>query len=139
SPILGALAILGGTVSTVAAAAAWRIILYGFSGRRIPFAEALAQLGLVLIGKYVPGKVSGIAARVLANRHTCPARIVVTATLFEWVGALGAAGLVGLCAYVAADSVWLTLFIALAALPIWWTSPALLGWVLRRWNHLAQF
>ena len=139
SPGLAAMAVFAGAVATVAAAAAWRAMLFAFSGQRISFSEALAQLGLVLIGKYVPGKVSGIAARVVANKHLCPARTVVTATLFEWMGALAAAALVGVCAYVVNESLWLTFIIALAALPVWWTSPLLIEWSLRRWKKLAHF
>jgi len=139
SPALLGMAILGGAVSTIAAAAAWREMLFAFSGQRIPFPEALAQLGLVLIGKYVPGKISGIAARVLANKHVCPARTVVTATLFEWLGALAAAALVGVCAYIAKESLHLTLIVALAVAPIWWSSPLLVEWSLGRWKKLAHF
>lgn len=139
SPTLVMLAIVAGAVATVGAAAAWRAMLFAFSGQRVPFSEALAQMGLVLIGKYVPGKVSGIAARVLANKHVCPARTVVTATLFEWMGSLAATALVGVCAYVAKESFPLTVVIALVALPIWWVSPLLIEWSLRRWKKLAHF
>lgn len=60
---------------------------------------------MVLLGKYVPGKVAGIAARITANAGTIPARRTTLATAIEQAGGLVAAAMLGAATAVAMHSV----------------------------------
>lgn len=92
-------------ISLLLSASAWRAYLAAVSGSEIPFSVALRQQSMVLLGKYVPGKVAGIAARITANAGTIPARRTTLATAIEQAGGLVAAAMLGAATAVAMHSV----------------------------------
>lgn len=75
----------------VASTVAWREYFRAVSTCRLAFADAFYQLGIVLIGKYVPIILGGVLARVGANASRTSASNVVGATLLEQCGALASA------------------------------------------------
>jgi hypothetical protein len=124
--------------STVCAAFAWRAMLFGISGYRISAFEALAQLGLILVGKYAPGKISGLAARVVVNKPGVSAHAAIAASLLEQFGAMAAAALIGVCAYGYDEFPAGVAGIAIAAACIWWISPLPIQWGIRRWHLISR-
>ncbi len=88
--------------STFLSAASWRYFLYGTSGALIPWRVAFAQNALVLMGKYVPGKVAGIAARVATNSTVARPAEVVLASVYEAAYSLIVSGLAGVSLYFVA-------------------------------------
>jgi uncharacterized membrane protein YbhN (UPF0104 family) len=77
----------------------WRETLHAVSGRRIRWRAGLAHLAAVVLGKYLPGKVWGMAARggaLLAEGDDTAT--VVRATLYEQSMIVATAGLVTLSA-----------------------------------------
>jgi len=133
-----ALVVLSAIASTVCAARAWRAMLLGLSQHRIGTFEAVAQLGLTLVGKYAPGKVTGLAARVVANKDECPAHAAIVATVLEQCGAVAAAALVGTAAYAVKEYPAAVGGAVLAAVPIWWLSPGPIRWAIRHWHLITK-
>lgn len=89
----------------VLASQAWAYALRCTADHAIGLPRAFDHVAMVLIGKYVPGKVSGIAARVLDLQGTVEARKVLGATAIEQLGALFAASLVALAFAAGATSI----------------------------------
>lgn len=129
--------VLCAIVSLMLSAEAWRMLVAGVSGHRLAYAEAISQVGLVLVGKYVPGKISGIAARVVANNGVVPARRVLLATMLEQAGAMAAASVIGLVAFLSPVQPLLAAASAAAALAALMVAPMLLPLMLRTWPKLA--
>ena len=102
--LLGAL-VLAGVVVLVASTFAWRAYFEAASACRLAFSDAFYQLGIVLVGKYVPIILGGVLARVGANASRTSASNVIAATILEQCGGLASGAAVGL-AFVA-----------------WWVSP----------------
>lgn len=133
-----AIASLCALASLATSAFAWRKFLQAWVVRPIGYREALAQVGLVLIGKYVPGKISGIAARIAANQPAIGARTVIAATVIEQMGAMGAAIAVGASAWLFLEwpaIAWVPL-VASACWPL--MAPRLLRALARRWPRLRS-
>lgn len=83
-----AAAVLAALATLLLGGCAWRALLRAASREVLGVREAIAQVGLLLIGKYVPGGITGVLARVAANAGRVPARAVLLATLLEQVGAV---------------------------------------------------
>lgn len=107
APIFGLALATAGVLA--ASTLAWREYLRAVSACRLGFADAFHQLGIVLIGKYVPIILGGVLARVGANASRTSAANVVGATILEQGGALASAAAVA------------AVFLA------WWESPAFGG------------
>jgi glycosyltransferase 2 family protein len=130
-------AIVLGLVGLLLSALAWRALLLGVCKRRVNLLEAIAQLSLVLVGKYVPGKVTGLAARVTANADHCSPRLILSATLIEQFGAIATALLCGGVAWFASES-WALSAIASVALATWLlVGPSIILFAARRWIDTA--
>jgi hypothetical protein len=85
--LIGGLALATAAV-LVASTLAWREYFRAVSACRLTFAEAFYQLGIVLIGKYVPIILGGVLARVGANASRTSASNVIGATILEQCGGL---------------------------------------------------
>lgn len=137
-PALGAVA--GGSASLLFSVAAWRAYLAAAARTRLPFGAAFAQVGVAMVGKYVPGKVSGIIARVTSNAGRASAGAVLLATALEQLVAIACAGLVGALFYAGASGFGLAAAGAgLAALALWAfpsTLAAGIDFLARHWKAL---
>lgn len=120
------------------AALAWRAFLRGFCQRLINWRDAVSQVGLVLVGKYVPGKISGIAARVVANTPACSARSVTVATIFEQLGSMAMAGILGCAAYIAPDAPLAALVLLLLTIVSCCIGGNVVRWLLLRWPRFSR-
>lgn len=132
-----AVAALAAVASLMFSARAWQALLEAVSGRRISYREAFSQVGLILAGKYVPGKVSGIAARIVANSSTIPARQIVIATLLEQGGGMASALAIGGAAFIVVDSPVIAVGVTGAAVLAMFFGPSLLAWAFNRWPRLT--
>jgi SAM-dependent methyltransferase len=119
-----AIAVVSGLASNLFSAQSWREFLAGTSGERISFREALGQNGLVLVGKYVPGKIAGLAARVAANAPHASFRHVLGATMIEMLASLAAAGVVGGVLLAVPFDPRIAVAIAIAGIAIVWYADA---------------
>jgi len=95
---------------------AWRYYFEALSTIRLPIGEAFYQLGIVLVGKYVPIILGGVLARVGANASRTSASNVIAATLLEQCGAIASAGCVGIACIAFATYAPLGVAIAITAL-----------------------
>lgn len=136
-PLILTGSVLCAIVILMLAAMAWRMFVAGVSGYRLAYAEAISQVGLVLVGKYVPGKISGIAARVVANSGVVPARLVLLATILEQAGAMATAAVIGLIAFLSPVQPLLAAASTAAGLVALIVAPMLLPLMLRIWPKLA--
>lgn len=104
--------------SLITASAAWSRHFFALSGIKLDWMTAMRQLSMVLLGKYVPGKVSGIAARILENRDVASTRVVLGATAAEQTGSLLAAMTIGISAWLVHEHPMLSVptFVALAVM-----------------------
>lgn len=117
-------------------ALSWRAFLRGVTAHRIGVMESIGQVGLVLVGKYVPGKIVGIAARIAANVPPCSARSVTAATVIEQLGGLVAATGVGAIAWFA-DRALLAVPAGLAGAALWlWSAPFMVRWLPSGWRGI---
>lgn len=137
-PVRLAIVCVLAVVNIFLSALAWRGFLHGVCKKVLGWREAVAQIGLVLVGKYVPGKISGIAARVAANSPECTARSVTTATIIEQLGSMAMATLVGCAAFIAPDSVAAAFAVLVLALLVSSTGGCVVRWLLLRWPRLAR-
>lgn len=118
-------------------ALAWRFFLYAVSGCRIGLREAMSQVGLLLVGKYVPGKISGVAARIFANSPTIAARRVAFATALEQAGGMAAALLLGSLAFWGSGRIGVLMVISALAIISLWIVPPVLTVMVRRWSFFS--
>jgi hypothetical protein len=88
------------TVAMAATAFAWRRYMTAFLDTHLSLRDALYQIGVMQIGKYVPVVIGGFVARISANTANLSAGRIVVATIVEQLGAMGAALLIGICCYV---------------------------------------
>ena len=115
---------------------AWQCYMKAFLNVRLPLRDALYQICVMQIGKYVPVMIGGFVARVSANVGNLSTERIVVATTVEQIGAMGVALLVGICCYV------LALIPAAAALGlactilVAWFAPAVLAVALRIFARL---
>lgn len=117
---------------------AWQNFLAGMNGPRLDFRAALHQTALVLIGKYVPGKISGIAARVFANHPLCSSKLIVSATLVEQLSSIVVAALIGAgCYLLYRSAVWPTLAAVCGFLFVF-LAPVALRWLARCVRRLRR-
>jgi hypothetical protein len=115
----------------------WRRIVGRLAGRPPTLRESFAQLSLVNLGKYLPGKIWGVVARgaSMRQRHGISGEQVLLATVLEQFFILGSAlVLVGVLAAVLIGGWWAPLLVALslaaAALGAEFNAP-LLEWLSR--------
>jgi len=88
-------------VALAATAFAWRRYMAAFLDTDLSLRDALYQIGVMQIGKYVPVVIGGFVARISANTASLSAGRIVVATIVEQLGAMGSALLIGICCYVA--------------------------------------
>lgn len=113
-------------LALIATAFAWRRYMKAFLDTDLSLRDALYQIGVMQIGKYVPVMIGGFVARISANTASLPAGRIVWATMVEQVGAMGTALLIGICCYaLAAVPEASPLAIVFAALVVWF-APAML-------------
>lgn len=126
-PILFGGLVVAALVVLVASTFAWRACFEAVTACRLAFPEAFQQLGLVLIGKYVPIILGGVLARVGANASRTSASNVIEATILEQCGGLASGAAVG----VAFLSWWMSPFagvlVGLAAIAAAIVAPYLAG------------
>ncbi|MGA9828529.1 MAG: hypothetical protein WBQ57_09375 [Rhodanobacteraceae bacterium] len=132
-----ALASIGAAASLWLSAVAWQGFLSLFAGARITLGEALAQNGLVLIGKYVPGKIAGLAARIVVNASSRASQVTV-ATVVETLGTAASAVTVGSVLYVANYSLLASLCLICTGVGAWWFSPSLVSFALPLLGRLSS-
>lgn len=78
----------------------WRHCLYAVSGRRISLHNAVVHTAFMLIGKYVPGKVWGIALRAVTSaRYALTPAMVMRGSLLEFSLAIQSGLVMGLPVY----------------------------------------
>src|SRR5690606_19297748 len=101
----------------------WRQMVFAYTGTTIGWERAAHNLGLLLIGKYIPGGVVGFVARAYDvdsddGRPVAPRVAHVAAGLGEQVGGLLSTTLFGAVLYVAALAEWWWLVAAVPGLPL---------------------
>lgn len=104
-------ALLGG-------AAAWRQTVQVIAGATLTPAAALRQVGMLLVGKYVPGGVFGFLARVYDGQHAGSRASLVAAGLYEQCLGLFILSVTGALLYAAAFAGWPWLLLSLAVVPV---------------------
>lgn len=92
----------------ICAAAAWKQTVLVIAGVRLSFATALRQLGLLLVGKYIPGGVFGFLARLYDGDQVGARSRLAAAGLFEQMMGLSMLASTGALLYAAAiyQSAW---------------------------------
>jgi hypothetical protein len=109
---LAAIAVFG------TAALAWRLLVSGGGGRRLPVHIALEHVGMLQIGKYVPGKIFGIVARASEPVAGFSTRAFLGATLHEQLLSIGCTLLVGATLAITATlTPWLAVMLMLVVVP----------------------
>lgn len=96
-------------------AAAWRCYVAAYGGLWIRWPTAFRHLGLLLVGKYIPGGVFGFVARLYAADPGLRSRQLAAGVSEQLIGAGIATGLGGLC-YLAAwtsNAAWLAAIVLL--------------------------
>lgn len=93
----------------MASVAAWRKYLQAYTGNLVAWRESFRQIGLLLVGKYIPGGVFGFVARLYDDDGAPRARLLAAGLVEQLVGAAISVLLGALC-YAAA----------------WYRQPALL-------------
>lgn len=81
---------------------AWRQYLLAYTGRTTKWRVVMRQLGLLLVGKYIPGGVFGFLARVYDQPEPLRARLVWAGLAEQAVG-LGMSSALGVVLYLAAS------------------------------------
>jgi hypothetical protein len=77
------------------AVVAWRLLVSEAGALRLPVHIAIEHVGMLQIGKYIPGKIFGIVARASASVPGFPGRALMGATLHEQLISMGCTLLVG--------------------------------------------
>lgn len=81
-------------------ACAWSVLLKNTTNAKLPVYGGVEQVGFMLVGKYLPGKVWGVAIRALtSNKYNIPARKVIEASFIEQILTLYIASVMGLAVY----------------------------------------
>lgn len=96
-------------------ASAWRCYVAAYGGAWIRWPTAFRHLGLLLVGKYIPGGVFGFVARLYAADPGLRSRQLAAGVSEQLIGAGIATGLGGLC-YLAAwtrNAAWLAAIVLL--------------------------
>jgi uncharacterized membrane protein YbhN (UPF0104 family) len=114
-------------VALCATAFAWQRYMKAFLGERLPPLEAMYQICVMQIGKYVPVMIGGFLARISANAGSFSTRRIVIATTVEQIGAMGSALVIGIDCYVVVRWPVLAPVAILASLSIVWFTPSLLA------------
>jgi hypothetical protein len=121
-----------------ATALAWQRYMRAFLGERLPLVEAMYQICVMQIGKYVPVMIGGFLARISANAGNLSAKRIVIATTVEQIGAMGSALVIGIDCYALAR-VPLAAPIAIAAsVSIVWLIPSLWAIAPRLYTRLRD-
>ncbi|WP_162374023.1 lysylphosphatidylglycerol synthase domain-containing protein [Pseudoxanthomonas sangjuensis] len=113
-------------VQLLLSAAAWQKYWFSFVSMRLPWAAAFRQLGLLLIGKYVPGGVFGFLARLYSGDGTTRARQLAAGLAEQMIGAGMAISLGGLF-YLATRLHHVAILLAIPVLPLLATGAILLA------------
>ncbi len=96
----------------------WRSYLFAYTGQRPTWRTAIRQLGLLLVGKYLPGGVFGFLARVY-DQPQAERKSLVWAGLVEQAVGVAMPVAIGAILYGVArqqQSLWLCLLLALPVL-----------------------
>lgn len=114
------LAVIVQVLSWLLSAYSWQRVVLISTGSRLPFRECFAQNALLLAGKYIPGKIWGLVARIHQLRrfeiHTNPA---IHASYLEQLSSLHVGLVFGLGAWLVAIEhkwQWPVLAVGLASL-----------------------
>ena len=142
TPDLFVVALIGAFGALYGSSYAWKEFVFALSAHRLSFAQAFHQVGILLVGKYIPGMIGGIVARVMANSGRISANAVVEATLLEQCGSMAAVTLVGSACLAGAWNITAGLSIFLLGLVAAGVAPTvaepllqLMFWVRARfWN-----
>lgn len=85
----------------MASVVAWRKYLQAYTGNLVTWRESFRQIGLLLVGKYIPGGVFGFVARLYDDDGAPRARLLAAGLVEQFVGAAMAVLLGAIC-YAAA-------------------------------------
>jgi hypothetical protein len=99
------------------AAAAWKQTVFVIAGVKLSYATALRQLGLLLVGKYIPGGVFGFLARLYDGDHMGARTRLAAAGLFEQMMGLAMLASTGALLYAAATCQAAWILCGLLAIP----------------------
>jgi uncharacterized membrane protein YbhN (UPF0104 family) len=122
----------------VTSVAAWRNYLYSFTGAMPAWREAFRQIGLLLVGKYIPGGIFGFVARIYDEASAQRGPLLAAGVVEQLVGAAMATMLGALC-YLAGwyrQPAWLLLIVLLPPLAVVGTQ--LFAMVLRHSSRLHR-
>jgi hypothetical protein len=114
-------------VALWATAFAWQRYMKAFLGEHLPPLEAMYQICMMQIGKYVPVMIGGFLARISANAGNLSTRRIVIATTVELIGAMGSARVIGIDCYVLVRMPIVAPVAAAVSLSIVWFMPSLLA------------
>ncbi len=136
-PVVALLALLV-LVVWVTSVAAWRYYLRSFTGAVPTWREAFRQIGLLLVGKYIPGGIFGFVARLYDEAHVQRGRLLAAGVVEQLVGAAMATLLGALCYAVGwyRQPAWLLLVVLLPPLAVAGTQ--LFAVVLRHSSRLHR-
>lgn len=101
------------------AAAAWRLLMSERNAQPLPLRIAIEHVGMLQIGKYIPGKIFGIVARASEPVPGFPAQAMISATLHEQVLSFGCALMIGTSLLMAnAVPPWVAATLLLIVVPV---------------------
>ena len=112
-------------IALLATALAWQRYMRAFLGERLPPLEAMYQICVMQIGKYVPVMIGGFLARISANAGSLSAKRIVIATTVEQIGAMGSALVIGIDCYVLVRMPVAAPIVIAASVSIVWFIPSL--------------
>lgn len=107
-------------VQLTLSAAAWRCYVTAYGGPAMAWGTAFRHLGLLLVGKYIPGGIFGFVARLYAGGADTRSRQLAAGVAEQLIGAGIATGLGGLC-YLAAwtrNPLWLAAILVLPLIAV---------------------
>ncbi len=131
------------TIATIS----WRLALMETTGKSVPLWDCFVQIVMVLVGKYLPGKVWGVAARSQQlTRFDIPHRSSLVATYLEHLISVIAGMVVGLFAWLEAGDypyrwwIYMLVFVGLAVATVYHARLLAFGfsWLSRRYPAVGE-
>jgi glycosyltransferase 2 family protein len=101
SPIETVLILISSIGLGIFSATLWNEVAYIVTGKRNSFKLAIVNTGLLLIGKYIPGKIWGVAARTIVNSKLgLTAGETISISIVEFASSILFSVFIGLCFYL---------------------------------------
>ena len=125
-------------VALAATAFAWQRYMKAFLDTRLSLPDAVYQICVMQIGKYVPIMIGGFLARISANTRHLSAERIVVATTVEQIGAMGAALVIGADCYVLVRMPAAAPFAIAGSVLVAWFAPSMFAIALRLFARLRS-